>query len=336
MIRLLAATIALFLPTPSLAQDARPYDEAVEARLAGNPARTVDLLESWLDAHPEDVDARVQLAYAQLALDRFDEAEANFNKVLARAPEYADARNGLTLIAERREAGKGTRGHLYAESAISDVSNQARDWTEFTLGGGLPVSETATIDFRGSHFRRFGVGDTELAAGATIKTSTDFWLRFGASIAPSADFRPGWAAGAGFDYRLNGGTNATVIGLDLRYRDYPAQRVFSVEPQVVQYLAEGSFSLTVRGIATLPEGNGLRLGGLLRGDFIPRERLRFYLGIAAGPESELGVVTDTSSLFGGAEFPLNARLSLFTGAAREWREGGIDRTEGRLGLKIGL
>ena len=85
-----------------------------------------------------------------------------------------------------------------------------------------------------------------------------------------------------------------------------------------------------------PEGDRLRVGGSLRGTWEPGDRRRLFAGVAAGPDTDLGVVTDTWSLFGGGELPIGARISVVGSLAREWREGPADRTEFRIGLKVGL
>jgi hypothetical protein len=75
---------------------------------------------------------------------------------------------------------------------------------------------------------------------------------------------------------------------------------------------------------------------MLRGDYQPHERHRLFAGVADGPDTDLGVVTNVTSLFGGVEFPIAGRISLTTSLAHEWRSVGSDRTELRAGIKAGL
>tara|TARA_R110002072_G_scaffold116942_3_gene247630 strand:- start:19087 stop:20112 length:1026 start_codon:yes stop_codon:yes gene_type:complete len=323
-------------PAPAAAQP-RPYEEAVAARQAGEPGRAVELLEPWVAANPQDVDARLQLGYALLALEDFDAAEAEFRSVLSVAPDYADAAQGLALIAQRRGAPSPRQRHVYVEGAISDLSQDREGWSEVAAGALLPLSANVTSNLRAAYHRRFGVEDIELAGGATVQVSANSWLRMSGSATPSADFRPEWSIAAGVEHRLRDTANPTLVGLDASFQRFPVQDVLLLSPMVTQYFAEGRFSLTARGNAVrVVAGGSFRFGGSLRADYFAGERARFFLGAATGPDTDLGVVTETTSLFAGTEFPLAGSVSLTASAAREWRDDGLDRNEGRLGLKFGF
>jgi tetratricopeptide (TPR) repeat protein len=95
---LAAGTIAV----PAVAQEQNGYEAGVAARQAGRPADAQRLLQAWLDTHPEDADARLQLAYSELALGNLDAAEEGFAAVLRQAPDYLDAREGLSAVTARR------------------------------------------------------------------------------------------------------------------------------------------------------------------------------------------------------------------------------------------
>ena len=322
-------------PAPAAAQP-RPYEEAVAARQAGEPGKAVELLEPWVAANPQDVDARLQLGYALLALEDFDAAETEFRSVLAAAPDYADAAQGLALIAQRRGAPSLRQRHVYVEGAISDLSQDREGWSEVAAGALLPLSPNATSNLRAAYHRRFGVEDIELAGGATVQVSANSWLRLSGSATPSADFRPEWSIAAGVEHRVRDTANPTLVGLDASFQRFPLQDVLLLSPTVTQYFADGRFSLTARGNAVGVDGGSFRLGGSLRADYFAGERARFFLGAATGPDTDLGVVTETSSLLAGTEFPLAGSVSLTASAAREWRDDGLDRNEGRLGLKFGF
>ena len=79
-----AAAALMAQAVPAFAQDS-VYDRAVAARLAGDPALAVSLLEPWLAAHPGDADALVQYGYALLALGEYDRAEQAFADTLSLA-----------------------------------------------------------------------------------------------------------------------------------------------------------------------------------------------------------------------------------------------------------
>lgn len=336
MILRLFAGLALCIGSPILAQDHNPYTEAVAARLAGDPARAEALLVPWLERHPGDLDALLQLGYARLALGKLDEAEADFRRVLSAAPGYDDARSGLELVAARRADRPVPVVFVIVEGALSDISGGATDWREFAVAAVIPVDPRATLDLRGAHYRRFGLTDLEVEGGATLHAAPDLWLRLGGSVSPEADFRPRWGMHSGFDYRIPDSAGATVVGLDVRHRAFPLQDVTSVEPHLTRYFGDGATSITVRGIGTFAEGAGFEPGVVARIDHALSDRTRLFAGGAIGADTELGIVTTTRSLFFGGEIPIGGRLSLTLGAAREWRGDGIDRSEGRLGLKVRL
>ena len=333
-----ALAIALLLAAaPVQAQERGPgvLEAAAEARLAGDPQRAVRLLEPYLAQRPDDVDARLQYAYALLALGRADAAGAQFEAVLAAAPDYADARDGLALVAARRASPDARRATLLVEGALADVGGQARDWREAGAVLSLPFGDDA-LELGGRYYSRFGLEDAELGAGFTHRAGPDGWLRAGIGVTPAADFRPEVSARIGYDRRIAAGLAATVVGVDAGWRRFPVQDVWNVSPALTRYFGDGGISVTVRADAVLPQGDDLRFGGSLRGDYAPADRLRAFAGIAAGPDTDLGIVTDTYSVFGGGEVPLGDALSLTGALSREWRDGPADRTEFRLGLKARL
>jgi YaiO family outer membrane protein len=333
----LAALAALALPSAALAQQASAYEQGVAARHDGRPAEAAALLRAWLAEHPEDIDARLQLAFAELALGRLDEAEAGFNAVLAAAPDYADARTGLAQVAARRTApDAGQRPELTVEGALSDLEGAANDWHEAGVRLRLPAAPATTVEGAGTYYRRFGLEDVELAGTLVHRAGEDLWLRAEASATPGADFRPRWGVGGGLDWRFSGGPTASVLTLDARHQDFPAQHVTTLSPGFVQYVADGQAWITARAFGVIPEGDDLQVGWLLRGDLVPADRYRLFAGIADGPDTDLGVVTDVTSLFGGVEVPLGPRFGFTASVGREWREVGADRTDFRLGFKVGL
>ena len=327
------AILCALLPQPVWAQDdPGEYERAVAARQAGQPAEAVRLLETWLAANPADVDARLQYGYALLALGRLDDADEAFRAVLASAPDYADARDGLSLVQARRAA-SGRQAYLLIDGAISDLSGDARNWREFGIAGTVPVGTAGTGEIRGTAYERFGRSDTEFSAGYTHRSAEDLWLRFGVSATPSADFRPRVGASLGLDYRV---APQTVMGADMGWQAFPVQDVWTLRAGATQYFGNGRFSVSAFGRVVKPEGEEALLGGTARLDYLPQDRTRLFLGAATGPETDLGVVRDTTSVFAGGEFPVTSRVSLLGSVAYEDREAGADRTEGRLGVKFGF
>jgi tetratricopeptide (TPR) repeat protein len=103
MRRACALAALLLLAQPAAAQaPLGPYEEAVAARQAGDPALAATLLRRVIEGEPGNADAQLQLGLSLLALGQLDEAEAAFGRTLAIAPAYADAQIGLARIAQRR------------------------------------------------------------------------------------------------------------------------------------------------------------------------------------------------------------------------------------------
>ena len=329
----LATVVILMSAYPLQAQDSL-YDRAVAARLADQPDLAGEMLEEWLADHPGDADALLQYGYALLAQNRLDEAEMAFRQVLAIAPQYADAHEGLAVLAERRSTPKPQRrASLLLEGAVSDLESDQKDWHELGINASLPVGDDSTIDVRGAWLERFGAEDTEFAALLTHRAGADLWLRFGGSATPSADFRPEAGLTAGLDYRL--GSN-TVASMDASWQRFPLQDVWTLRPGIARYFGGGRYALTLLGSVVAVEGDRTLLGGSVRADYIPSDRTRLFLGVASGPETDLGQVRDASTIFGGGEVPISDTISLLGSVAHDWRDVGADRTEGRLGVKFVL
>ncbi|RPF70991.1 YaiO family outer membrane beta-barrel protein [Aurantiacibacter spongiae] len=321
---------------PARAQD-DAYAAAVAARRNGDPLRAISILEPIIAADPRNSDARVQLGYALLAAGRLDAAEEQFRAVVAAAPDYTDAREGLALIAQRRTHPADERGFVQVEGALSDLGEGIADWQETAIAVALPAGATDRIGAGLNWYRRFGgIEDTEASLSYVHRSGDDTWLRLGASFTPQADYRPEAGLSVGLDHRLTAGRNALVAGLEGSWRRFPAQDVWQISPSLTRYVASGRGSVTVRVNALAPEGDDLRLGAQARFDWHPAERRRLFVGTGYGPETALGVVTDTWSLYGGGEWPLGEGLSLVGSLAREWRDGPVDRTEARLGVRVAL
>jgi hypothetical protein len=104
---------------------------------------------------------------------------------------------------------------------------------------------------------------------------------------------------------------------------------------VTQYFDQGRTWFTLRGIGTVADRWPLEVGGLARIDHLVGP-WRVFFGGANGPDTDLGVVSRTSSLFGGIDLPLGDRISATGSILHEWRDVGSDRTEFRLAFRAKL
>ena len=64
----------------------------------GEPDKAIGLLETWLEANPQDVAVRLTLANTQAALERFDEAIGEYETLLANGEEALSERARLAAL----------------------------------------------------------------------------------------------------------------------------------------------------------------------------------------------------------------------------------------------
>lgn len=356
-IALVAAAIAAPLHAQ---QPTDPYERAVAARLAGRPAEAVQLLEPLVAAEPRNADAQVQLGYAYLSLDRLDAAEAAFNAALAAAPDYADARLGLARIAQRRgdragalaaldAVGPGNadadtlRAQLAAEPAAprwsfdTDASyafldGPQPDWKQVDFQLRHAANERTAVAARVEIAHRFDNTDVyfETLVDQALGDGVRGYLLLGAT--PGANFRPQWQIGAGGSVRVTGGGSATVLTLDLRHAEFVTGTVQTVNPGIEQYFADGRAWVTARWINVFDDFSGHQSGYFVRGDVQATDGFRLFAGLSNAPDTDQGVVIDTSSYFGGVVFDLGGNLTARLSASFEDTEVGADRTQVGAGL----
>ena len=338
VLRPLGFLLVLSFVSASLsAQDPKsPYQAAVEARLSGDAESAVRLLEPILRQDPEDVDARVQLGYAYLATGQIDQAKVQFDTVLQMAPDYTDAREGLSLVAQRKAASNRSRSWLRLEGAVSDLGSGRQDWSEIGISGSLPIGSRDALIVSGVRYERFDLADSEVTATYISRPNDNLWLRAGGSVTPNADFRPSVGLTAGIDWRLMEMRDATILSADLSWRSFDTQDVWILTPSLTQYLASGRASLTGRVDALLADGDQLLFGGLARADIYPDADTRIFVGAASGPDTDFGTVSSRESIFGGLEMPLGKGLVVSASLAKDWRDGNSDRTEFRMGMRVEL
>lgn len=354
--------LALGCTAVAQAQPARGgYDQAVAARLAGDPARAATLLEPVVAADPRNSDAQVQLGLARLALGQLDAAEAAFKAALAVAPDYADAHIGLARVAQRRgdraaamraldAAGPGNPEaaelrrqldempdapgwQLDMDAAYSWLDGPQPDWRELAVQVRHQASAATAIGARIEYARRFDRNDIygEVQLDHRLSDAARVYATLGST--PNADFRPEWQIGLGGSLRVAGGSNATVLTLDARQSRFAAGDVQSLTPGVEQYIG-GRVWVTGRWINLFDETGTHRSGFLVRGDLQATEKLRLFAGYADAPDTDEGIVVDVRSLFGGASVDLGGGTALRLSVAHDDRATGADRTQLSMGFGL--
>lgn len=327
----IALLAALSLAGPASAQAPGIYEQAVSARMSGDPAQAIAMLEPLVRDQPANADAWLQLGYGYLALGRLDEAERAFGQVLAIAPSYRDASDGLDLIARRRES-SAPRYRLDADGAYSLVGRSQPDWRGAAVQLRAEAGHGLALTGRVEAAQRFGLSDVYVEGRADARSGrASGFVAIGGT--PDADFRPEVQAGAGGSVTAVTGKNPTVASVETRWARFPAGDVWTLAPAIEQYLLGGRAWITARSINVFDSGRHSS-GWLARADVQASTALRLFGGAADAPDLSEGRVIDTLSLFGGAAVDLDDRRSVRMSIARDRPDGGATRTQFALGLSV--
>jgi YaiO family outer membrane protein len=350
--------IGMACAAPAAAQTAQQdYEAGVAARRAGSPEEALRLLGRAVEAEPENADIHLQIGFAQLAMGRLEAAEVAFRRTLELAPDYADARLGLAQVAHRRgdratalaELDRIGPGNAEADQLRRQIEAVVRewqwridldgsysriknlpDWQSATLTVQHRVGDNTTVAATAETTRRFDQTDTYGEARVDHRFAPGGNVYFLVGGTPGADHRPKWQLGGGAAVRVHGGPYATILRLDLREADYPTGDVQTVNPGVEQYLT-GRAWITAQWI-NVWDSSTHSSGWLLRGDVMPTDRLRLFLGAADAPDLDAGVVIRTTSLFGGVSIDLADRYTLRLSFTHDDPEGSADRATIAMGM----
>lgn len=331
------------------------YRSAVADRLSGRPQDAVPKLEQVLAARPDDVDARLNLGLALLALGRLDDAEAAFRNVVQRAPGYADAWIGLARVEQRRgdlgaardmanearRAAPDSPEVIALQQALkpeplwraevltarSRLTNGLPDWNETRLSIARRLDPTSAIALAVEATRRFDNEDIYLEARLDrFVEGRSAYIAVGG--APDADYRPEIGVAAGGRIDLGSGLAATVDASIARYR---TGTVTNLHPGLATDLAAGRVELSARWINVWDERGDYRNGYAAQARWQVWDRLALRLGYADAPETTNGFTVDVAAWNLGADVSLNDRLTLRIGYLSEDRDA-YDREEFSFGL----
>ncbi len=331
------------------------YEAAVADRRAGRHEAALLKLNTVLQFRPGDVDARLNRGFSLLALNRLDEAEADFEAVLVAAPDYVDARLGLARVAQRR--GDVARARMETDRAAlaaperADVAALGRalrppptwrvnldvsksrlgadlpDWTEVRLGAVRALDERWTVGGSAEWTERFDNDDLFLEGRVDRRFA---WGGAYAALggAMEAEYRPEVSLRAGTDVRLSPVISGT---LDASAARFASGDVTSLQPGLAADLAQGRMRVAARWINVWDETDQRRTGYALSAQWTATDRLRLRLDHADAPETSEGVTVDVRAVSLGAEIGLTDQVSLRLGALHEDR-GAYDREAITLGL----
>ncbi|MFN4040175.1 MAG: YaiO family outer membrane beta-barrel protein [Brevundimonas sp.] len=331
------------------------YEAAVADRRAGRHEAALIKLNTVLQSRPGDVDARLNRGLCLLALNRLDEAEADFESVLVDAPDYVDAFLGLAGVAQRRGDLSRARTEVQRAAAAApdrpdvaaldralrpslawrvdlDVSKSRLgadlpDWTEVRLGVVRALDERWTFAGSAEWTERFDNEDLLLEA------RLDRRFAWGAAYAAlggavEAQYRPEVSLRAGTDIRLSPTFSGT---LDTSVARFASGDVISLQPGLAADLVQGRVRLAARWINLWDEADEHRTGYSLSAQWAASDRLSLRLSHADAPETSEGVTVDVRAVSLGAEIGLTDQITLRLGALHEER-GAYDRDAITLGL----
>jgi YaiO family outer membrane protein len=331
------------------------YEAAIADRRAGRHDAALIKLNTVLQSRPSDVDARLNRGLCLLALNRLDEAEADFETVLVEAPDYVDAWLGLARLAQRRGDLAGARTAVQRAAAAApdradvaaldralrpspawrvdlDVSRSRLgadlpDWTEVRLGVVRALDERWTVGGSAEWTERFDSEDLLLEARLDRRfASGAAYAALGGGL--EAQYRPEVSLRAGTDFRLSPTFSGT---LDTSVARFASGDVTSLQPGLAADLVQGRLRLAARWINVWDEADKRRAGYSLSAQWAASARLSLRLGHADAPETSEGVTVDVRAVSLGAEITLTDQVSLRLGALHEDR-GAYDRDAVTVGL----
>ncbi|WP_167765335.1 MULTISPECIES: YaiO family outer membrane beta-barrel protein [unclassified Brevundimonas] len=331
------------------------YASAVADRLAGRAAAAVPKLQHVLASRPDDVDARLNLGLALLAMGVSEDAGTAFKDVIARAPDYVDAHIGLArarrhqgdLEAARRSVDHalslapghpdalaladalkaGPMWRIDLSAARSRLTGGLPDWTEARLSASRAIGASWTAGGGLEITRRFKDTDAYLEARADRRlTGGSAWVSIGG--APSADYRAEIAVAGGGRVTVASGLAVTLEASASRYG---SGVVTGIHPGFAADLAGDRLQVWARWINVRDEAGEPRQGYSVQARWQATGRLALRTGLSDAPETSEGVTADVTSWSAGFDLSLSDRLMLRVGHLSEDR-GAYARREMAVGL----
>jgi YaiO family outer membrane protein len=292
--------------------------------------------------------ADLLLLRANLAAYRRDHAQAValYREVLAKAPDYEDAKAGLehalnavasdtqiftSQISEIEEP-SGEPGFAWQVDSGFEFSEFSRvdqtDWNQEFLQLTRFLDERKTaIHGKITRYDQFSSTDVEYEAGIDHAVSDSLSLYASGTIGMDADFRPEYWVTGGGALKITGANDKIMpawLTLDGRHDTYEDTSILTAKLGLRLEPTEG-WSIAARVIALDSDvsrrlyGNDFRLDGTITDTF------RFYAGYADVPETVAAITVDTQTWFGGISLDLTPEATLRLGYARDDRENSYIR-----------
>jgi YaiO family outer membrane protein len=290
------------------AHDADP--ENVEIDLAririlswkGDYASAQAALDRIYEPNKDNADVQLMQGYLFYYQGRNDEAIKLFNQILSRYPDYADARDGLSLARNKTESPE-YRWQIDAGYEYSSFSRRPQPaWNQkfLQINHFLNNRKTA-LHGRITSYDQFKNIDSEYEAGIDHNFLPWLTAYLYSAFSPEADFRPDWRLAAGGAIRLNRPRQDLPViwmTLDTRRDLYDDTDVLSINPGLRIEPMDG-WAISAKAISVDQKDAKRVYGHEFRLDGQMKEGLRFTLGFADAPETVAGVTVDTKTYFGG-------------------------------------
>lgn len=287
--------------------------------------------------------ADLLLLRANLAAYRGEHAQAIalYREVLAKAPDYEDAKAGLartlkaqaayTQISEIKEpeaepvlAWQADSGFEFSEFSRVDQKGWNQEFLQLTRF--LDERKTA-IHGKITRYGQFSSTDVEYEVGLDHTVSDNLSLYASGTIGIDADFRPDFRVAGGGALKITG-VNGKIMPawatLDARHDSYEDTSILTAKLGLRLEPVEG-WSIAARVIALDPEDSARLYGKDFRLDGTLTDTLRFHVGYADVPETVAAVTVDTQTWFGGIAIDLAPEATLRIGYARDDRENSFIR-----------
>ncbi|MES2783569.1 MAG: YaiO family outer membrane beta-barrel protein [Pseudomonadota bacterium] len=313
---------------PQTPADAKPADTASMRQLAASQAAegrfgaALDIIEQAQAIAPLDNDIALARARILLWSGRVSEARIQADVVRNLAPAYPDL-EALEASINASQAQRRARSGVALSAGAANVqldAGQSQYWKNLTVsvftGIGASTNATATIE----HERR-RANDTKLSL-LTSRTGSNWELRAGVAVTPSADFREKWGLQSGADVQIH--NNVTLLS-DVRYADYGNISVVSAIPGIRFSSTEAAHMLALRFISISPSGSSTKFGGSARYDRNFVTGFRLFSGVASYPDTEAGVTRQLRSAFAGGSLPVADNLALMMTGEYDRRERSYTR-----------
>jgi Tfp pilus assembly protein PilF len=114
---------------------------AVAQVQAGQIEEAKKTLVEWLTEHPNDVAPRQALADVYLAANQLDDAQTQYETVLAAAPDDSAAENNLAWVLSRKGDGQAALNHAHHAASLAPDAPQVLDTLGVTLLQNRQVDE---------------------------------------------------------------------------------------------------------------------------------------------------------------------------------------------------